>query len=288
MIHESELTAATLPQGFQFSQGSLQDFEDCPRRFQLRYLWNLSWPAVESEPVHEGERFMRQGAAFHQLVHQHQLGVPAERLAEQIKDETLFTWWENYLVHTGFVHSPDVERGYPEITLSAPLAGFRLVGKYDLLLFHTDGRATIVDWKTSRVQPRRDWLKKRLQTRVYPFLLACASGGILGGQTLTPDKIEMIYWFTNFPTQPIRFEYSSKLYQSDETYLAELITRIQRLGGKSFPLTPDESRCRFCVYRSLCDRGVKAGSFEEAQQELEESELAASSFDLEQVAEVEF
>jgi hypothetical protein len=49
-----------LPLDFQFSQGSLQDYVDCRRRFQLRYLDQLAWPAVEAEPLLEHEqRYLR-------------------------------------------------------------------------------------------------------------------------------------------------------------------------------------------------------------------------------------
>ena len=44
---------SNLPADFHFSQGSLQDYVDCPRRFQLRYMMKLAWPAVEAEPAVE-------------------------------------------------------------------------------------------------------------------------------------------------------------------------------------------------------------------------------------------
>ncbi len=87
----------TLPPGFQFSQASLQDYADCPRRFQLRYLLKIAWPAVQSEPLQEHERFMRQGERFHRLVQQYFLGLPPEMLAAQTKDPDLALWWENFL-----------------------------------------------------------------------------------------------------------------------------------------------------------------------------------------------
>ncbi|MCS3830868.1 hypothetical protein GGP91_002962, partial [Salinibacter ruber] len=34
----SENSTSLLPEDFQFSQGSLQDFDDCPRRFLLRHI----------------------------------------------------------------------------------------------------------------------------------------------------------------------------------------------------------------------------------------------------------
>jgi hypothetical protein len=45
-----------LPPAFQFSQTSLQDFSDCQRRFQLRYLQEQDWPAPVAEPMAEMER----------------------------------------------------------------------------------------------------------------------------------------------------------------------------------------------------------------------------------------
>ena len=70
----------SLPKNFQFSQSSLQDFETCPRRFQLRYLRQLSWPAIESEPIQEAERLAQLGTDFHRLVHQHLVGIDEETL----------------------------------------------------------------------------------------------------------------------------------------------------------------------------------------------------------------
>ena len=60
-----------LPVGFMFSQGSLQDYTDCARRFRLRYLDRLAWPAAVAEPADEYELQAAEGAAFHRLVHQH-------------------------------------------------------------------------------------------------------------------------------------------------------------------------------------------------------------------------
>jgi hypothetical protein len=70
-----------LPDDFQFSQASLQDYVDCRRRFQLRYLLELAWPAIQAEPAEDQEMHGQQGELFHRLVQQHQLGIPAARLA---------------------------------------------------------------------------------------------------------------------------------------------------------------------------------------------------------------
>jgi len=67
-----------LSPSFTFSQSSLQDYFDCPRRFQLRYIEHLAWPAVETEPVLENERRQQEGQLFHRMVQQHLVGLPVE------------------------------------------------------------------------------------------------------------------------------------------------------------------------------------------------------------------
>lgn len=84
----------SLPDDFVFSQSSLQDFADCRRRFQLRYIQRLQWPALKAEPALENERLMQLGARFHRLVQQYLTGLPLPQLAALAgEDESLERWW---------------------------------------------------------------------------------------------------------------------------------------------------------------------------------------------------
>jgi hypothetical protein len=47
-------------------------------------------------------------------------------------------------------------------------------------------------------------------------------------------------------------------------------------------------RCAYCVYRSLCDRGVKAGELGDFEEGLEEGESFDFELDFEQIAEIAF
>ena len=275
----------TLPTDFQFSQGSLQDYVDCPRRFQLRYLLRLAWPAMEAEPPLESERHLQQGAAFHRLVHQHTLGIAQERLSSTVTGANLRRWWHNYL-----------ERGpeglpasrYPEVVLSAPLGGYRLIAKYDLIAVDAGRQAVIVDWKTSRRRPRRRYLAERLQTKVYPYLLVRAGDHFNGGRPFEPERVEMVYWFAEYPDDSQRFAYDTTQYEADEAYLTSLVGQVANLSNSSYPLTTRERRCRYCLYRSLCQRGVRAGALDEIEDELELGEGFDISLDFEQIAEIEY
>lgn len=264
------------------SQGSLQDYVDCRRRFQLRYLLKVAWPALEAEPVLENEAAMQQGALFHRLVQQHLLGIPAEQLTPLAKGHDLSRWWQNYL---------DLKLAaaavlYPEATLSMPFGICRLIAKYDLVLIASDGRAVIYDWKTARKRSKRAWLLERLQTRIYPYLLVQAGAHLNQGKPFTPEQIEMIYWFAEAPNEPEVIRYSSEQFSKDEEYLKSLVAEIDRLSSDAFTLTPRVERCRFCTYRSLCDRGVEAGNLSELESELEP--VVETEFDFEQIAEIAF
>jgi CRISPR/Cas system-associated exonuclease Cas4 (RecB family) len=271
-----------LPTDFQFSQGSLQDYVDCPRRFRLRYVQRVAWPAIDVEPVLENERYLQQGAAFHRLVHQHALSIPAAQLAAASGDMDLIRWWRNYL-ESSPADLP-AQRS-PEIVLSAPLGGYRLLARYDLVAVDPGQRAVIVDWKTSRRRTPRRVLAERLQTRVYPFLLVEAGAQLNDSRPLAAEQVEMIYWFADFPADPERFVYDGAQHAADEATLTGLIEEIASLSDESFPLTPDERRCRYCHYRSLCRRGGGAAQKEDEDPELDDGILDIS-LDLEQIAEV--
>jgi hypothetical protein len=299
----------TIPDNFKFNQGSLQAYVDCPRLFQLRYIERLSWPAPEAEPSIENEHYIQLGSSFHQLVQQYYLGVDQDRLRDMARRDSLLThWWENFLAH-----KPDSQNDieHTEISMSTPVDQYRLVAKYDLIvikdktplvragssLSHPNDfgevlrNAVIFDWKTSRKPPERKWQASKLQTRVYPYVLIKAGSYFHGGKPFNPDQIEMVYWFSNFPTAPIRFRYSPEEFEKDEEYILGLVNDIKKIGDEEAKKTENQKRCSYCVYRSLCNRGVKAGllhEFLEAAELHDETDDLGFDLGLDQIAEIEF
>ena len=272
-----------LPNTFQFSQGSLQDYVECQRRFQLRYVLTQPWPALVSEPALEAEQQMQRGADLHHLAHQHTLGLDVERLEATIHDEVLARWWHAYLAYPPQDLPETVRRA--EVVVAAPLAGYRLVAKYDLVAAEPGERLVVVDWKAVLKRPSRAALARRLQTRVYRYLAVRGGAAFNGGQPAQPEQVEMIYWFAEFGGVTERFPYDAEQHTADGDYLAGLIAEIAAHSEPIWPLTPDERRCRFCNYRSLCERGVTAAFLNELEDDLEPAEV---TIDLEQIAEVAF
>ena len=264
------------------SQSSLQDYKDCPKRFKLRYLDRLSYPAAETEPALENEKHQREGEYFHRLIQQHLIGIPAEQVARFANSPDLQRWWENYRSFSQ-AHLSNLTQCLPEMTLSAPLGGYRLLAKYDLIAVQ-DGRVTIYDWKTYRKRPRKEWLASRMQTSVYRALLVQAGAHLNNGVPFEPEQIEMVYWFADFPDEPAHFPYTSQKFKQDWDGLLKLSGELATVS--SYPLTEDRQRCLFCTYRSYCERGIQAGDLEQAEAEMEGEELF--DVDFEQIGEIAF
>jgi CRISPR/Cas system-associated exonuclease Cas4 (RecB family) len=291
-LNARENMKMSLPEGFIFSQSSLQDYVDCQRRFQLRHLLHQKWPAVEAEPYLENERRIDQGARFHQIVHQHLVGVPENVITSSLgANQELETWWNNYLhsIREGVLSSihPEGSRHFEELSLATPSHKFLLVAKYDLLVNQMNGQWMILDWKTSENRPKHQWLANRLQSHVYPYVLVKAGASLAEGTTIEPSQVEMIYWFTNYPEQPERFTYDQLRFNEDERSLVSLIAAISKRDDPIYPLTPDTRRCLYCTYRSLCNRGVVAGDVQDVEEVEEPDTPDEVSIDLDQIGEIE-
>ncbi|MBI3150640.1 MAG: PD-(D/E)XK nuclease family protein [Chloroflexi bacterium] len=265
------------------SQSSLQDYNDCPRRFELRYLEQLAYPAIETEPALENERHQKEGEYFHRLAQQYFVGIPAEQIAKLANTENLQRWWTNFSNAGNLTGLKDLSGLKTEITLSAPLGKFRLVAKYDLIGFDHE-KIYIYDWKTYRKRPKNEWLAIRWQTRVYRALLVQAGAHLNSGKAVQSEQIEMVYWFPDFPNDPARFAYKTDQFKRDWDALTKLADEIA--SASSFPKTDEVSKCSYCPYRSYCNRGVRAGDALEAELETEAEELFDINF--EQIGEIEF
>jgi CRISPR/Cas system-associated exonuclease Cas4 (RecB family) len=265
------------------SQSSLQDYNDCPRRFELRYLQQLAYPAIETEPALETEKHLKEGEYFHRLAQQYFIGISAEHVAKLANTDNLQRWWENFIVSKDLTGLRDLSGLKTEMTLSAPLGKFRLVAKYDLIAINNE-KFIIYDWKTYRRRPKNEWLAIRWQTRVYRALLVHAGAHLNGGTPVQPEQIEMRYWFSDFPNEPAVFPYQADQFKRDWEALTRLSEEIT--SASDYLKTDEVAKCSYCPYRSYCNRGVRAGDVLDAELETEAEELFDVNF--EQIGEIEF
>lgn len=240
-----------LPDSFVFTQQNLQDYKDCAYRFYLRDILKLEWPAIESEPIREQEALIELGMRFHLLCQQYFSGIPAEALSAQITQPELVNWWQSFLELN--LHPPAGDFSVEKL-FSIPFAKYRLAAKFDLLI-KSDEKLLIYDWKTSQHQPKRQTLLTRMQSKVYPLV----ASKLHSTTNLADENVEMIYWYPAFPQSPVKFTYSSSQKEADETELEMLVAEIASMDKDDFKKTNIEKACKFCRFRSLCDRGKEAG-----------------------------
>ncbi|MCC6458490.1 MAG: PD-(D/E)XK nuclease family protein [Caldilineaceae bacterium] len=287
-----------LPDDFTFSQSNLQTYADCPRRFWLTYVQRLPWPAVEASPVQEVEYVIRLGDAFHRAVQRAETGIPAELIAAQLEDP-LDAWFASYLqyrpkdIPTPVTGIESVLAIPFQVGNEGPIV--RLMAKFDLLGVEPGSRAIIIDWKTTRKRTEPHYLRQRLQSQVYPYLLVEASASLPWGP-IAPEQVEMRYWFTAAPDEPVRLRYDAAQHAANHQLLQRLVAQI--VAGENeadFPKTPDTEAnrarlCNYCAYRSRCDRGIHAGNLDDiadVDEVMRDSEIALE-INLADVPEISF
>lgn len=240
-----------LPEHFRFSQNNLQDYVDCPRRFELKYLLKQDWPAVVSEPFLEFELHQQMGKDFHTLVQRHLAGIPENILSNSLTNSILEKWWKNYL---DFIKQFQINHCKAEQTFSIPFEAYRITAKYDCIITGKN-QVVIIDWKTTRFRLQGQILREKMQSLVYPFVFYESRKKVY-----SPNKIQLIYWFPEFPENPEQLFYSEEEHTKIKTQLLAIIQEIESTKLGNFFLTNQMKICQFCVYRSLCNRGLRAGT----------------------------
>lgn len=241
---------------FLLSRGKLASFLTCQRQFQLRSVQRLPWPAA---PLTESaQEMLARGQQFHQLLQRHFLGLAVVPTA--VPDETVRRWWSLFQQYRlALPHG----RFLSEISLTVPLGGALLNGRFDLLILgEKDGAAFahLFDWKTGKARSeaalRQDW-----QTRLYLALLAEGGAALLPPeQTLLPEQIAITYWYVTEPDAPRTLRYNAAWHSQNWAELAALVTQITTLDAQqTWPLTADWSACRDCAYQVYCGRQEAGG-----------------------------
>ena len=229
------------------SRGRLETFRACQRRFQLRYVERLPWPVAP--PAESMNRAAQRGQAFHQLLAQHFLGLslfPSD-------DEKVASWWQTF--QRFIPNLPDGER-LPEVSLTVPVGGQRLTGRFDLVIKSAD-HLYLYDWKTERKPRSAHLLKEDWQTKLYLFL-AVAGSQALGGKVFRPEQVTLTYWFVEAPNQPITFRYDALEHDRHHQALQGIVEQLEHHlsddDDKIWPLTDNHSYCQQCAYRIYCGR----------------------------------
>ncbi len=274
-----------LADNFVFSSNNLQDYLDCPRRFELKYLLKQSWPAVSSQPILEMEQRILQGNRFHLLAQQYLSGMAGSILKKAIDDPQLETWFDRFQVHI----DPYLNyHFFCEFSVVMPFDRFRLIAVFDFIAMIDTEKIWIADWKTSSKLPKRENFLQHIQSILYPFFAYEVRSSIFPqASQFIHNDLSMEYWFPEFPDNTISFDHSGETHTKSRELLVNLIAEISNKEPGDFNKTSNEKRCMYCQYRSLCERGIQAGSSEEDENEIDSS-LLEDDLDFDQIGEIAF
>ena len=267
-----------------FSAAKIQDYWDCERRYELKYILEQSWPAISSEPVIEIEHNIRKGNQFHYLIHQFFSGISETALLNSIDQEEIMDWFNSFLL---FNKTLQIEKAFSEFRLTSQIGEIRLSAVFDLIYLTQNDKVGIIDWKTSHLIQKKSTLAMKIQTILYPYLIKETFHEFLTGIDLLPENISMRYWYPSSPYEDFIFNYGQSTHEDHRAFLENVINEILGKNLGEFILTSDENKCGYCQYRSLCDRGIRAANILEIDDKgLEESgflidfdELPELSFD---------
>lgn len=247
------------------SQGRIATFLACRRRFQLRYIQQLDWPTPPlDEPAAQAQYL---GQRFHQLLQRHFLGLPVDE--ETAAAPELHQWWQAFKTE-----GPTLPAGrpLPEISLTVPIDGLLLTGRFDLLVLGEE-RIDLFDWKTD-ARPRPEAvLRQELQTRLY--LALAAEGSRALEHTVEPEGVRLTYWYANEPAAAVTIVYDRTWHTQNWADLGQIAADIKKRMSKQeiWPLTDDLSECRRCAYQIICGRQMDALDLSEWERPAEPSPL---------------
>jgi CRISPR/Cas system-associated exonuclease Cas4 (RecB family) len=239
------------------SQGHLNIWETCRRKYQYSFLEALTLPEADLK----GKKKLILGANFHLLMQQKELGLDVLALASS--DPALQKWltaFENQppemldgdrlcehrrtleiCSEISLHNSGNGDRGqgdFVSITLLTVIYDFLILG---------DRQGQILDWKTHQVPIMADKLRDNWQTRLYLYVLAKTTN-------YAPEQLSMTYWFAN-TAQSVIIAYSQVEYDRTEKKLQQILLEIAK--AENYPKLNLESSvaCKHCEFRDRCDRG---------------------------------
>ena len=193
-----------MPDRLLLSRYRLSTFAACRRRFQLRYLQRLAWPAApRALPL---QMALERGEAFHRLVERYYLGLPPFAEDAGIPDEKLSLWWRAFRQS-----GPEMPAGkrLTEYTLTVPIGPHFLTGRFDLLVLTGDG-AHIFDWKTEARPRTAAVLRDDLQTLLYLAMVTEGATALGADGPINPDHVRITYWYATDPAASVTLGYSRR------------------------------------------------------------------------------
>ena len=206
-----------------FSPNMFKTFADCPYRYYLKYVKNLSIPQPAS--------YFEKGKKIHALANYYLRGDDISKIIKGLSGQELKVW--NKLLDNEFFQKTYVKSEY---NLSCKIGGYWVGGRLDALMREGEDYF-ILDYKTEAIpkNPETDF-----QTMVY---LICAARRLKKYNSLKFIYIDL----KNDKNCIIELTPERKeLYENALKNACEFISKTEEYPQNS-------EKCRFCEYSKLCN-----------------------------------
>lgn len=206
-----------------FSPNMFKTFADCPYRYYLKYVKNLSIPQPAS--------YFEKGKKIHALANYYLRGDDISKIIKGLSGQELKVW--NKLLDNEFFQKTYVKSEY---NLSCKIGGYWVGGRLDALMREGEDYF-ILDYKTGAIpkNPETDF-----QTMVY---LICAARRLKKYNSLQFIYIDL----KNDKNCIIELTPERKeLYENALKNACEIISKTEEYPQNS-------EKCRFCEYSKLCN-----------------------------------
>lgn len=244
---------------YAISQGHLNIWETCQRKYQYKYLEELSLP--EADPARQASLLL--GSNFHLLMQQRDLGLDVSVLAQS--DPKLQGWLDAFNQSPPQMiagdrlcehrrtweiccpNSSDLDQDIKEDS-DRHQAYFVLTAIYDLLILGKE-QAQILDWKTHQKAIAKSQLEHNWQTHLYLYILAKTTN-------YPPEQLSMTYWFAN-TAESVEIKYNSADRDRTEKKIQRMLTAIAI--AQEYPQVDiNSNKCEHCEFRDRCDRSHRS------------------------------
>lgn len=247
---------------FLYTQNSIATFENCPMKFQLRYMENLKWETFPDEKVKQN---IQRGIDFHLLAYRYFMGLRIDN-DEFFEDKQLFKWLKileyDFKISEKFIYLPEFKIRMTDDIL-------KVEANYDLIIIK-DNAIEIWDWKTrSNDNDKKkfdvmDRLKNSFQTKVYMFVLWEQISQIKNiykrkeNKELNIEEKDLIMNYWNPIGQSknnliAKVNYSKEYHERIKEILYNKISRIIEYNYNNFEKELYQKHCKICEFNWYCN-----------------------------------
>lgn len=205
-----------------FSPNMLKTFTECPRKYELKYVKQITMPQKIST--------FEKGKKIHALANYYLRGDDISKLEKTLDKNELYTW--EILKSNEYFQKTCIKSEY---YLSCKINDFWIGGRLDALV-QDENHFYILDYKTGSIpeNPEYDW-----QTAVY--LLAISK--------FLKDTNAVFFIYIDLKNN---LNYKIPLTKELELKYMEGITNICTKINRTNEFTRNEKKCQFCEYRKIC------------------------------------